>query len=280
MPVQRGAVVMRTAAAGVLAVAVAAASTGAAQMPEVRWVRVPAGSFEMGCVSADTGCSEDERPRHRVTLTRPFELLITEVTAGMFQVYAAANGSPMPQQPPWNRESHAPVVNVSWNEADAFCRSLAARLPTEAEWEYAARAGRPGAIYAWEGPVPVIDGRPAANVADEAAKTQNHDWMVFEGYADGYPYTAPVASFPTNRYGVHDMSGNVWEWVADWFEAGYYRESPASDPPGPSSGPGRVVRGGSWADYSRGLRLSYRSLASPTARGIDLGFRCARDVPP
>ena len=84
--------------------------------------------------------------------------------------------------------------------------------------------------------------------------------------------------FPMNGYGLHDMSGNVWEWVSDWFESGYYRRAAAINPGGPDSGSGRVLRGGSWGDFSRGLRVSYRSLARPGARGIDVGFRCARDV--
>ena len=170
------------------------------------------------------------------------------------------------------------MANVSWYEAAAYAAWLGASVPTEAQWEYAARAGQARDIYGWGNGAPMIGGGPAANVADEATRRDHPEWTIFNGYNDGHAYTAPVGLFPANRDGVHDMSGNVWEWVADWFDAGYYRGSPDRDPAGPASGAGRVVRGGSWADFSRGLRLSYRSLAGPAVRGVDVGARCARDL--
>ena len=248
-----------------------------AQRTEIRWVRIPSGSFAMGCVPQDADCSDDERPRHRVGVTVPFDLMATEVTVELFSAFAASGPSSMPVQPPWNRDPIQPIVNVTWNEASAFCRSVGGRLPTEAEWEYAARGGRPDAIYSWgDGLPPLIGSEPAANVADESTKRDYPDWTIFAGYSDGHPMTAPAGSFPANAYGLHDMGGNVWEWIADWYASDYYQHSASSDPHGPASGVARVVRGGSWGDYSRGLRLSYRSLAQPGARGLDVGFRCAR----
>jgi formylglycine-generating enzyme required for sulfatase activity len=231
----------------------------------------------MGCVSHDADCSDDERPRHRVAVTAPFDLMATEVTVERFRAFAATGQSSMPVQPPWNRDGGMPIVNVTWNEATAFCRWAGGRLPTEAEWEYAARGGRPNAIYSWgDGLSPLIGARPAANVADESAKRDHPEWTIFAGYSDEHPATAPAGSFSANEYGLHDMGGNVWEWTADWYQSDYYQHSAPTNPSGPDSGVARVVRGGSWGDYSRGLRLSSRSLAQPGARGIDLGFRCAR----
>jgi formylglycine-generating enzyme required for sulfatase activity len=259
-------------------IVLAAVSNATPQTQDIEWVRIPAGTFEMGCVPGDAECSDDERPRHQVMFPAAFDLMATEITSGMFRP-SGAGASALPAQPPWNRGDRFPAVNVTWAEADAFCRWAGGRLPTEAEWEYAARAGRPGEIYGWGNGAPVVNERPAANVADESARRDQPDWTIFDRYNDGYARTAPAGSFPANGYGLYDMSGNVWEWVADWFEAEYYRRSPAINPRGPETGIGRVVRGGSWGDYSRGLRLSYRSLAQPGARGIDVGFRCARDSP-
>jgi len=230
----------------------------------------------MGCLPQDADCADDERPRHRVTIATPFELMATEVTVDMYGKFAASRQTAMPAQPPWNRNGTLPLVNVTWAEAKSFCGWAGGRLPSEAEWEYAARGGRPDEVYPWADGPPLIEGRPAANVADESTKRDHPEWSIFAGYSDGYPMTAPAASFPANGYGLHDMSGNVWEWVADWYQSDYYQQGAARDPTGPEGGVARVVRGGSWADYSRGLRLSSRSLAQPGARGLDVGFRCAR----
>lgn|SRR5688572_4828980 len=230
----------------------------------------------MGCLPQDADCADDERPRHRVTIATPFELMATEVTVDMYGKFAASRQTAMPAQPPWNRNGTLPLVNVTWAEAKSFCGWAGGRLPSEAEWEYAARGGRPDEVYPWADGPPLIEGRPAANVADESTKRDHPEWSIFAGYSDGYPMTAPAGSFPANGYGLHDMSGNVWEWVADWYQSDYYQQDAARDPTGPEGGVARVVRGGSWADYSRGLRLSSRSLAQPGARGLDVGFRCAR----
>ena len=225
-------------------------------------VRVPAGTFEMGCVADDRECRQYEVPRHTVTLTRPYELMATEVTVGQFRAHGRAVGQRIPRQPSWNRADDRPLVNVTWTEMRDFCWWAGGRLPTEAEWERAARAGQDGLIYPWG---------PASDLAPVNALGQ--------GENDTWRWTAPVGSYPPNAYGLYDMTGNVWEWVADWFWNRYYANSPPLDPAWLREGRARVVRGGSWDSGPPNLRLSFRSRLSPTGRhGLYVGGRCARDV--
>ena len=229
---------------------------------QIRWVRVPDGTFEMGCVADDRECRQYEVPRHTVTLTRPYELMATEVTVGQFRAHGRAVGQRIPRQPSWNRADDRPMVNVTWTEMRDFCRWAGGRLPTEAEWERAARAGQDGLIYPWG---------PASDLASVNALGQ--------GESDTWRWTAPVGSYPPNAYGLYDMTGNVWEWVADWFWNRYYANSPPLDPAWLREGRDRVVRGGSWDSGPPNLRLSFRSRLSPTGRhGLYVGGRCARDV--
>lgn len=167
-----------------------------------------------------------------------------------------------------------PVVSVSWDDADAFCRWAGKRLPTEAEWEYATRAGTT-TRYWWGNGSP--GSRQVENVADETAK--NLVKSIMTGYNDGSVRTASVGSYEANPWGLHDMSGNVGEWTADWFDATYYKTSPERYPKGPSSGQYRVVRGGSWNDVPVGVRSADRGRFTPTFRYDGFGFRCAQDGP-
>jgi formylglycine-generating enzyme required for sulfatase activity len=215
----------------------------------LRWITVPAGSFDAGCIPDDPDCDGNERPRHRASVDAPFDMLATEVTVAQFAAFAAATAWRLPRQPTWIAEASHPVVNVTWDEAAAFCRAADGRLPTEVEWEYAARGGAAGRLFPWPGG---FDGQ--ANLEDVKA-------------ADQFPFTAPVGAFAPNGFGVHDVIGNVWEWTADRY-----------DPEAPDDAFDiRTVRGGSWMTGPRGARISERAGLSRIGRhNREVGFRCVR----
>ncbi len=224
-------------------------------------VHVPAGTFEMGAVRGDGSGFSDEQPRHPVTLTRAFWIGVTEVTFAQFRAFAEATGHPMPHVPNWADEAH-PVVGVTFEDAVAYCRWAGGRLPTEAEWEYAARGGAGSVKYPWGGDI-------------------SHDDANFDGTGgrDQWMKSSPVASFPPNGFGLFDVSGNVWEWCADWYEERFYARSPAVDPTGPGEGKARVVRSGCWTSDPGRLRTSYRFSLDPSDSQVSVGFRCVRDAP-
>lgn len=243
-----------------LALVLAAATLqaqGTPPIPGVEWVRIPAGTFQMGCISAELPrrCDADEYPRHAVTITRPFDMMATEVTARMFRAFTPL----IEPQPAWSMSPDQPVAIVTWADAVKFCQAVGGRLPTEAEWEYAARGGRAGALYPW-GDQPPDDRQGLAN------------GTAFEGDSP-----RAVKTFRPNGFGLYDVTGNVWEWVADWY--GVWDLDVVKDPKGPNDGDGfRVVRGGSYGDDQRNLRLSNRNPNRPGNRNVNVGFRCARDA--
>jgi sulfatase modifying factor 1 len=225
---------------------------------EMVWI--PAGEGEIGCVAGDAECYEDEKPAHRVILARGFWLDVTEVTLAQYRRFAQATGRPLPPPPGFPQGESHPVVSVGFDDAVAYCSWAGGRLPTEAEWEYAARGGSSGWKYPWGGSA--VSGQANA-----------------EGISPGdtWARTAPVASFPANGFGLFDMAGNAWEWCADFYASGTYRTGPAADPTGPATGTQRVLRGGAWNSQVKSLRASNRGKALPSLRLELNGFRCARD---
>jgi formylglycine-generating enzyme required for sulfatase activity len=223
-------------------------------------VSIPAGTFQMGCVASDRACEGDEQPARTIRLTRGFAMSRTEVTVDQFTAWAASEDVIVPPQPDWNRNGANPIVNVTWQEASTFCRAAGGRLPSEAEWEYAARGGAAGQVYPWGD---TFD-RNRANGLGQGAK-------------DTYQHAAPVGTFGTNVFGLADMAGNVREWVRDWYAEDAYGRSPDADPPGPTGESGlKVTRGGSWFHYAQYLRTSARASQGPGSRRDFVGFRCAK----
>jgi formylglycine-generating enzyme required for sulfatase activity len=168
----------------------------------------------------------------------------------------------------WRDIPDHPVVHVSHDDALAYCRWAGRRLPTEAEWEYAARGGLNGKRYAW---------------GDDLTPSGEHRCNIWQGtfpatnnLDDGYLGTSPTETFPANGYGLYDMAGNVWEWCADWFLPKYYRNSPRDNPRGPTIGKGRVMRGGSYLchdSYCNRYRVAARTFNTPESSSGNLGFR-------
>jgi sulfatase modifying factor 1 len=238
----------------------------------LEYVWIPAGKFKMGCVPNDLKCQPNAKPQHPVTISHGFWMGRTEVEVGAYRRYvdeqAMKEGKKkgkMPEGPGWDRHwnvTNNPIVNVTWAEAKNYCTWTGGRLPTEAEWEYAARGGASDEIY----PLNDENSRDKANFSGVKEN-------------DRFPEVAPVKSFDPNVYGLYDMAGNVWEWVNDFYSAHYYSESAEADPKGPVSGKEHVARGGSWdSDPKEHLRISYRQNFGKS--GNTLGFRCVLDDTP
>ncbi len=245
-------------------------------------VYVPAGPFWMGSLD-DRQADFDERPFHRPVLSA-FWIDRTEVTNDMYlRCIAAGACSPPPNLASATRPSYFadpaygdyPVIFVSWQQASAYCAWAGRRLPSEAEWEKAARGGD-GRIYPW-GWIAALKSPKGLrlNYCDSQCPYDYRDAEADDGYAD----TAPVGSFPAGAspYGALDMAGNVWEWVADWYDAQAYAAAPAEDPAGPETGVYHVLRGGSWLDLFSEVRAANRFWAEPSAQQAHVGFRCALD---
>jgi len=253
---------MNRIAPGVTCMLVAFASTvgfGAEQAVRsdngAEMVLVPAGEFWMG---SDDG-SDDEKPRHHVDLDA-YYIDRYEITNGLYQRFMEATNRAVPRF--WS-DSHLngasqPVVGVSWYDAERYCRWVGKRLATEAEWEKAAR-GDDGRTYPW--------GEQWDSSRANSKESQRNK-------------PAPVGSYPSgvSPYGAHDMAGNVWEWVTDWYAKDYYERSPRRNPRGPETGAWKVLRGGSWGYLPSLLRTTSRLSIMPDLRNTVIGFRCANGI--
>ncbi len=238
--------------------------TETAENVNIDMVAITGGTFQMGSPESESGRKSNET-QHTVTVS-DFYMGKYEVTFAQYDVYCEATGKSKPADQGWGR-GNRPVIYVSWNDADAYCKWLSQktgktyRLPTEAEWEYAARAGTT---------TPFNTG----NCLSTSQANYNGNYP-FTGCSKGeYRHkTLPVGSFSPNSWGLYDMHGNVWELCNDWYDAGYYSISPRNNPPGPPPGSGRVLRGGSWYFAEAVCRVSYRSSSSPGFSNSGEGFR-------
>jgi formylglycine-generating enzyme required for sulfatase activity len=248
---------------------------GATQMREkdgMVMVYVPAGEFIMGSKEGDV----DERLEHTVYLDA-FWIDKYEVSNAQYQKCVGAGACRAPTTCGWGEPTYGdasktnhPVVCVNWDDARAYCAWARARLPTEAEWEKAAR-GTDGRRWPWGSTFDVS----RLNFCDRNCE---FDWKD-TGADDGYARTAPVGNFPAGAspYGVLDMAGNVWEWVADWYDPNYYTYSPSHNPQGPDSGEKKVQHGGAWSNDKWIVQSAIRDPYLPTDTLSDTGFRCAYD---
>jgi formylglycine-generating enzyme len=288
----------------------------------MKMLLVPAGEFLMGgqesakdlvatfpAYRRPPDFFKDEYPRHRVRITKPFELGKYEVTIGQFRRftdetgykteaekdglggwgYDAATGKCRGRDvkfnwrnPGFKQTDDQPVLDVTWFDATAFCKWLSRkdgriyRLPTEAEWEYACRAGTTTRYNNGDAPGKLAK---VANVGDDHGRTTFPHVQELDLPKDGQvKFTIPVGTFPPNRFGLCDTHGNVWEWCADWYGADYYAHSPRNDPTGPDTGTKRVRRGGAWHSFPLWARASFRNWNSPQSRCVNLGFRVAAEV--
>jgi len=263
-------------------------------------IMIPAGEFLMG--SPDDGMSYDDEHPQRQVYVGSFLIDRYEVTNRRYHQFVQATGHSAPhhQKPeltlwihdvPLPGSEYHPVVNVSWEDAVAYCRWVHKRLPTEAEWEKAAR-GIDARRYPWGNTWAFTRANSASYWAGHTVEFKDRkEWKAFwitgegakishERGLNGEVLTLPVGSFPdgASPYGLLDMAGNVSEWVQDWYEPYSYLNAPLSDPQGPNGQLLKVVRGGSWLKPARNLRASDRDYGYPADRASGIGFRCAKDA--
>jgi formylglycine-generating enzyme required for sulfatase activity len=231
-------------------------------------VPIPAGEFWMGraefqwLFDRNTEIERerlDDRPAHKLYLDS-FAIDKYEVTNEEYLRYIKATGT----KPPWywphgeipDGQARFPVYNVNWEEASVYCKWAGKRLPTEAEWERAARGGLERKRYPWG----------------------DDDQLRNRGRLDAPEGPVEVGTYPPNGFGIYDITGNVWEWTSDWYDRDYYSISPERNPKGPDTGMYKIIRGGGWTDGydARNLMVSHRSYVDPTVRAFTIGIRCAK----
>ena len=259
-------------------------STSISERDGAIMIYIPAGEFTMG---SDPGTDPyfwgAEAPTHTVYLDA-YWLYQTEVTNAMYAMCVEEDGCNLPKQTNsstgaeyYGNPQYAdyPVIHVTWYQARDYCLWAGGRLPSEAEWEKGAR-GNDERLFPWGDQAPSSN---AANICDSrCSNTAERATSVEDGYAD----TSPVGHYPAgvSPYGAYDMAGNVWEWVADWHQAGYYSKAPYENPTGPTGGDRKGMRGGSWFNGIDGVRVVARASRKPNDNFYSVGFRCVMDVKP
>jgi|GEM_PF-2757665 len=269
----------------------------------LEYVWVPGGSFEMGCVRGDGNCGREEKPGHKVVV-HGFWMSSTETTVAAFRRFAEETHQryektevakdfdegivkSLPSLKPFGPlspfggaevvPSSWPAGHLSWNDASAFCKWSGGRLPTEAEWEYAARERDSRSVFTWGD-----SRRPPSKAANLADSSMLARWKIkedlfaefFDRYDDGFSDYAPVASYPLNRLGLADMAGNVWEWCSDFYAPTSYRQSTSENPAGPAEGELHVLRGGGWTSAANNVRISARMRLPAGDSSFTTGCRC------
>ena len=271
----------------------------------IRLKLIKPGMFLMGSPNGEEGRLDEEGPQHEVEITKPFYMGVYPVTRGQFAAFvkdadykteaetdgrggegynAATGNSEQEPEYTWRNPGFVqtdddPVVEVTWNDAEKFCEWLSRKekktygLPTEAQWEYACRAGTTTRFWCGDTDASL---QGNANVADASLREKfpaSASWAV--AWNDGYPFTSPVGVFKANPWGLYDMHGNVWQWCADYYDPKYYQNSPNKDPQNLLETDARVLRGGSWDGYPRNCRAAFRFRIAPGVRDNHFGCRVA-----
>jgi|TARA_B100000315_G_scaffold259506_1_gene315846 formylglycine-generating enzyme required for sulfatase activity len=246
---------------------------------DTKMVMIPAGTFEMGSHFGEG--VDDNLPVHSVKIDS-FYMDTYEVTVGQYKRFIDETGYDF-NRSLWQRfivsptDDH-PIVNVDWYAASAYAKWAGKRLPTEAEWEYAARGGLKVTRYPWGNTITKNDANFHKYWKDDEEYKNTEKKK--SAWKDKWKYTAPVGSFEPNGYGLYDMAGNVAEWCQDWYQWDYYQCSPLDNPTGPNTGTTKVTRGGHWYSWHKGLRVYNRGDNPPDVKWWQdvQGFRCVKDL--
>ena len=264
------------------------------------YIWISPGTFQMGCSPDDRNCQDgqipafnNEHPIHRVTISKGFWMSQTEITIGAYRKFAQATGQKNPEElhlsaperfrwQEFPQGDNFPMAFVTWEDAKQYCDWAGGRLPTEVEWEYAARAGNPHARYgnldeiAWYADNSGPSKLNSVELWEKASSPSDYGLRLRDMGNDIHP----VMKKAPNDFGLYDMLGNVWEHCADWYDEKYYQVSGDIDPDGPSSGESRIMRGGAWNTRPPGVRVSNRGWMLPDHRFNNIGFRCVLDEIP